>query len=104
MHAAALDLGQKKFELAVANEGVASDEGDVEWLVVVDDGEHFCDQLLSFEVGELTEFGLASEVGRVEGIATGAAERAFFGDFNRERGDTTGKDTSPRIEDFGLFH
>ena len=37
--AAAFDLGQEEFELAITDERVASYEGDVEGFVLVDEGE-----------------------------------------------------------------
>ena len=43
VHTAALDLGQKQFQFAVTNERVAANEGDVERLMLVNDGKHLCD-------------------------------------------------------------
>ena len=82
VNSAALDLGQEEFELAITNERIAAYEGDVEGLVLVDEGEDFSYEFVALEVGELAELGFAAEVGCVEGVATGAAQGAFFGDFD----------------------
>ena len=51
VNAATVELGQEGFELAISDEGVAADEGDVERFVLIDQCEHFLDQLFPFEVG-----------------------------------------------------
>jgi hypothetical protein len=83
MHSTAFDLRQKQFKLAVAHERVASDQGDMKRPVLVDDSEHSLYQFVSLEVGELAKLARASKMSRVERIATRAAQRALFGDFDR---------------------
>ena len=84
VYAAGFDLGQEEFELAITNERIATYKGDMEGLVLVDEGEDFCYEFVSLEVGELAELGFAAEMSCVEGVAAGAAERAFFRDFDGE--------------------
>jgi hypothetical protein len=55
----------------------------VERFAFIDEGEHAPDQLVAFEVGELTEFGPAAEMRGVESVATGATQRTFFRDLDR---------------------
>ena len=55
VNAAAVEFGQDGFELAVADEGVAADEGDVERLVLVDYAENVFYQGIFLIVGQLAE-------------------------------------------------
>ncbi len=85
MNAAAVELGQDRFELAIADEGVAADEGDVERLVLVDYAEDVFDQGVFLVVGQLAkgDVAVASEMGWIVGVASGTAEGAFAGDLDR---------------------
>ena len=75
VNAAAVEFGQDHLELAVADEGVAADEGDVERLVLIDYTENVFDQGVFLVVGQLTESDAAvdSEMGWIVGVASGAA-------------------------------
>jgi hypothetical protein len=54
----------------------------VERLALVDHRKHFGNQLIALEVGELAQLGRASKMRSIEGIAPGASQGAFFGDFD----------------------
>jgi hypothetical protein len=97
---AALDLGQEQLQFTIANEGIATDQGDVERLELVDEGEDAGDQLFSAEVGELTEDGFAAQVGGVKGVAAGTAQGTFLGDFDGKRRGTARKNPGPGMENF----
>ena len=81
MDVAAIEFREELLKLAVANEGIAADEGEVERPVLVDDGEYAGDKLIATEVSEIAQAGGSPEVGIVEGVAARAAQGAFAGDF-----------------------
>jgi hypothetical protein len=51
--AACFDLGQEEFELSIADQGVAADQGDVEGFFFIQEIEHPLDELISLEMGEI---------------------------------------------------
>jgi hypothetical protein len=86
-----LDLRKKKFELAVPDQRVTSNEGDVQGFVLVDQSEYSRDQFIPLEVRELTELDGTAQVSRIEGIASGTPQGTFFGEFDRQQGGTAGE-------------
>lgn len=90
VNTAGFNLWDELLQLTVANEGVATHEGDVKGLVLVEKSENAGDQIFSLEVGELTQKGVVAEMGYVEGVAARAAEGAFLGDFDGKRGSAAG--------------
>jgi len=85
MNAAAVEFGQYCFEFAIPDEGVTADEGDMERFMLVDYAENVFDECVFFIVRQLAKRNVVfpSEMGRIEGIATGTAEGTFAGDFDR---------------------
>ena len=98
--AARLDLRDKLLEFTVSNEGIAANEGDVQRLLFVEQGQDAVDQLLSAKVGEFGQQSVVAEVSWVEGVAAGATQRALFGDLDGERWGATGQDPCPGMEYF----
>ncbi len=85
VNAAAVELRQDRFELSVADQRVAADEGDVERLMFVDYAEDVFDQRVFFIVRQLAQgdVAVASEMGGIEGVASGTAEGTFAGELDR---------------------
>jgi hypothetical protein len=85
VNAATVELGQEGFELAISDEGVAADEGDVERLMLVDYAEDIFDECVFFVIRQLAkgDVAFAAEVGWIEGVASGTAEGTFTGDLDR---------------------
>jgi hypothetical protein len=79
---ARLNLRDELLEFAVADEGIAANEGDVQRLPLVEQGEDAVDQLISAKVGELGQQSVVAEVSGVECVAAGATQRAFFSDLD----------------------
>lgn len=97
------ELGEDAAELAVADHGLAADEGDVEGLVVVDEREDTTDERVASVIGELAEGLAAPEVVFAEGITAGTAERALARDFDGKHRGVAPKDLAPGLKDvFGL--
>ena len=69
-------------------------------LFFVEEVEYSLDEFIAFEVRELAKLGSSAEVGRIECVATGAAQRAFFGDFDRQGGSAAGENFTPRVKNF----
>ena len=92
---AALDLWQEQIEFAIANERIATDQGDMERTMLVDQGEHSPHQFVAFKVRELAKLGWTAKMSLVEGVASGAAQGAFLGDLDGKRRCMAGKDSGP---------
>jgi hypothetical protein len=99
---AAVELREDRFELAITDEGVSADEGDVEGLVLVDDAEDVFDEGVFLIVGQLAkgDGAISSEVGRIVGVASGTAKRTFPGEFDGQRRTATQKDGLPCLHYF----
>ena len=82
MHPSLLELGQHHLKLAITNQRVSTDDGQVERLVLVDQREQVRDELIALIVGELTQLGRATQMRGVKGIASGATQRAFLRDLD----------------------
>jgi hypothetical protein len=81
--ASAVKFGEDGFQFTKTNEGISSDEGDVKRFKFVDSFENVSDQLVIFEIGQLTEGGISvsSEVGGIVGVTSRAAQRTLSGNF-----------------------
>jgi hypothetical protein len=104
MNSAALNFGNNLLEFTVAHERVATDDGYVKRLVLIDEREDFANQLVSLEIGKLAENFATAEMGCVERVTAGAPEGTFFGDLDGHRGGTATQDSGPCLKDFGSFH
>jgi hypothetical protein len=82
MNAPSIQLGKQFFELSIADQGISPDQREVHRLLAVDHRQYLRDQLGSFEVGELAQYGFPAQVGQVKGITTGTAKRALLRDLN----------------------
>jgi hypothetical protein len=99
---AAVELRKDRFELAITDEGVSADEGDVEGLVLVDDAEDVFDEGVFLIVGQLAkgDGAISSEVGRIVGVASGTAKWTFPGEFDGQRRTPPQKDGLPCLHYF----
>jgi hypothetical protein len=52
---APFDLGKKGIHFAIAHQGIAAHEGDVERLVFIDQGKNAGDEIVATEVREISE-------------------------------------------------
>ena len=86
-------------QLLVPDQRLAADDGDVERTMVVDQTHHAVHESLAFEVPNLAQRHLAAEMVLAVGIAAGTVQRAFTGDFNRERRHISGENTAPGCDD-----
>jgi hypothetical protein len=50
--------------------------------MLIDQRQHPRNQLITLEIGELSQLPCASEMCRIEGIASRAPQGAFLGDFD----------------------
>jgi hypothetical protein len=85
VNSATVKLGDDEFELAMPDQGVASDEGDMKRPVLIDNLEDVANQLIVLVVGKLTESDASpgAEVSGIVGVAARAAQGAFTGNFDR---------------------
>jgi hypothetical protein len=71
----------------------------VEGLEALDYFEDAVDQGLAFAISEGAEVDAATEMSIVVGVASGAAERALTGDFDRQRWAVADEDFAPGSKD-----
>src|ERR1019366_5896643 len=102
MNTAALKLRKEQIDFAIAYQRIAADERHVQWLVLIDDGEHSRHQLISFEVGKLTQLWTL-KMRCVEGITSRATQRTFFCDLDGEGGCAPGQNSGPRMKNLRLI-
>ncbi len=95
VYAAALDLWQERVEFAVSNERIAAHQRDMERPMLVDHSEHSHNQFVALEVRELAKLCRASQVCRIECVASRTAQGAFLGDLDRKRRCAAGEDAGP---------
>jgi len=70
----------------------------------VDHCEDSRDEIVAFEIREFAQLSRATQMRRVEGVAAGAAQGAFLGDFDGKGRRTAGEDSGPCVENFGFLH
>jgi hypothetical protein len=74
-------LRQEDFEFTVSDEGIASDNRQVERVMFSDHVERAPNQFVSFEIGQATQIR-GSETRVFVGVASGTTQRAFTRDFD----------------------
>ena len=94
--------GKDAAEFFVADERFAADKRDVNRLMLANEIHHAVDERVAAEIVELAERGFAAEVRIAVGITARAGERTFTSDFDREHGDFSSENISPRGENFAL--
>jgi hypothetical protein len=68
MHTAAFDLRQQRPEFTIPDQRVATHQGDVQRLVLIDEGKHSRDEFAAFKVRKLAQLARASEMRRIGSI------------------------------------
>ena len=86
---------QNRIQLAIAHERLAADDRDVERPMTIDERHDAVDERLPFEIADFPEREIAAEVIVAVGIATGAAQRALTGDFDRQKRAVPREDAAP---------
>src|SRR5262249_47983399 len=97
--AAGREPRQQLVELAVAHDGLAAHDREVQRAMLVDKRHDAVDEGLALEVADLAQRDVAAEMVVAVRVATGAMERALSSDFNRECWHVPCEDPSPRRED-----
>jgi hypothetical protein len=82
MHTAAFDLWQQHPEFTIPNQGIASNQGDVQRLERIDKFKHSRDEFIAFKVRQVAQLGIATQMRRIECVASGTAQGAFFCDLD----------------------
>src|SRR5262245_54109636 len=96
---------QQRLKFAIAHEGFAADDRQVERLEAIDDTEHAVDERLAFEIAHLAERHAAAEMFVVIRVAAGTAERTLAGDLDGKSRRVTGEDPTPGAKyPFGRVH
>lgn len=72
----------------------------MEWSQAIDNFKHTIDEGLTFSVAQTSKCDFTPKVLIVIRVAAGTAKRAFFGDFNRERGLFAFQNLAPRFDYF----
>jgi hypothetical protein len=95
VHAARGEKRQDRVQFLVAHERFAADNRQMQRLVLGDQPHHAVDEFLTLEVAHLTERQVSTEVVVAVRITSGASQRAFASDLERERWCVAGEDPTP---------
>ena len=104
VEAAGEQLGDESFQLAITDQRIAADDGQMQRLEAIDDFENSINQDLALAIVEVAQGFAAAEVSVVESVAAGAAQRALAGDFDGEGGWLAFEDFAPSLKDFRGAH
>jgi hypothetical protein len=75
-------LRKQLFNLSIANKGIAADQRDVQGLVMIDKREDSTNELLTLEVGKLTQLNRATQMRGVKCIASRTAKWTLLRNLN----------------------
>src|SRR5262245_60144675 len=99
VNASLRENGNQCFQLAIAYERLATDDRDVQRLVLINQAQHPINEFLPLEVANLTQGDLAAEMVVAVRIAPRTAQRALASDFDRERRCVPCEDPTPGSDD-----
>jgi hypothetical protein len=91
--------GKNAVELAMADHGLASDQGDVHWAMAAYEIEDALDEGIAAEVSELAQRGLAAEMIVAVRVTAGTGEWTLARDLDGEQGSVPGQDSPPGAGD-----
>ncbi len=102
-HAEAVEPGKELTELAVADQRLAANDGDVNRPEAANDdgGAH---QIRAAIIGEPAEGDQRTEVFGLVRIASGAMQRTFPGDLEGEKGRVSAEDAAPNAQNLPVLH
>src|SRR5450631_1408400 len=105
MNTALLEPREKHLQLAVAHQGVATHQGEVDRLLAIDDGEDAADQVVAFVIGQLAQVHPAgAQMFRLVRVTTGAPQGALAGDFDGECWLLASENAGPGVQHFRFLH
>jgi hypothetical protein len=82
VHAAGIELGEKELQFAIADQGVSTDEGDMQRLLAVHNRKNFLNEVVAFKVGELPQICFPTQMSCIKRITARATKGALLGDLN----------------------
>lgn len=97
-------LGKEGAQFAVANQRFAADDGKMQGFEAANEREDRGNQCVATEVTELAERASGGQVVRFVSVTAGTAQRAFFGDFEREEWPLSAKNFAPGWSDVFESH
>jgi hypothetical protein len=100
VHSAADERRNQHLELSISNQRIAAHKRKMKRFQAIDNLQHTIDKSLPFSVMQTSERDLTSKVLIIVRVAPGTAKRAFFRDFDGERGLFALQYLSPRFDDF----
>src|SRR5581483_1583883 len=103
VNATGVEFGQQLCDFAVANHGIAADDGEMQRTIFVHQGEHALHQVVAALVMKLPQVHTAYMPFSI-GIATGTAQRTLSSDLNSERWPSAAQDALPGLNDFFSPH
>jgi hypothetical protein len=103
VNTAGFELRQQLRDFTVANQGIAANEREMQWTVLVDQSEHAFHQLITAFVMKLTQVR-TSNVSFLIGVTSGATQRTLPRDLNSERRTSAAQDAFPSLNNFASPH
>jgi hypothetical protein len=102
--AASDQQGNQLLQFAVADQWIATNERQVQWLEPVDNFENSVNQMLAFSIVQLAQGHAAAQVGFIVRVATRTSQRAFAREFYRKGRRLAPEDFPPGSNDFRSSH
>jgi G:T/U-mismatch repair DNA glycosylase len=93
-------LWKNLLQLAIAHQGIAADNRDVQRPVFLHDLHEALDQRLSAEIRQLAQSDAPAEVLLVVGVAARTAQRALACNLDGQKGLAALKDSPPSLNNF----
>jgi hypothetical protein len=82
VNASSFQLRKQLFNLSITNKGIATNQRDVQRLVTIDKRENSTNELLTLEVGELTQLNRATQMRGIKCIASRTAKWTLLRNLN----------------------
>jgi len=76
-------LGQHQFHFAIAHQGIAAHQRQVQRTQLTDERHHAPNEIIAFEITELAQIDAIAQMLILKGVATWTAQRAFLRDLDR---------------------
>jgi hypothetical protein len=96
--------GQKDIQLAIADQRITADNGEMQRAIFVHQSENIGYEGIAFVVRELPERKTFTRMTKLIGIAAGTTEWTFPGNFYRQRRASTAENPAPRTDNLLNIH
>jgi hypothetical protein len=87
---------EQYIQLVEAHQRFATDDGEMDRAMAIDEREHAIHELAALEIADFTQGDSAPQMIVAVGVAPGTVQRALARDFDRQGGCVTSENIAPR--------